>query len=188
MTAPTPTDPTTQPWGTPPPAKPEPDPSKPAIWRRPWAVGVAGLIVGILLGGAVGSSDTQSTAPSKPRATTAATTATTATSAPVETTPAETYRTPEVGDFTLRVKILSKENFGEAGSNLTFRVQAGWPDGYDPSKTYEVTYEVRGPEDGPMVNTFTVTGDSYDAPSEEIASTASVGTKLTAKVTAVEEV
>lgn len=187
MTQTIPTDPPTQPWGTPPPPKPNPQP-KPALWRRPWIVGLAGLVVGIMLGGAIGSADSPTPA-SRPRAAgVTQATSPAVTDAPVETTPAETYRTPKPSDFTLRVKVLSKENFGEAGSNITFRVQAGWPDGYDPSKTYEVTYEVRGPEDGPMINTFTVTGDQYEAPSEEIASTSSTSTKLTAKVTAVEEV
>jgi hypothetical protein len=41
---------------------------------------------------------------------------------------------------------------------------------------------------GPMVNTFTVTGDEYERTQEEYAQTSSVSAKLTAKVTSVEEV
>lgn len=185
-TTPTPTGPPAQPWGTPPPPA-EPRPSKPAIWRRPWVVGVAGLVVGIMLGGAIGSTDTPSPA-AKPKAPVTQATSPAATDAPAETTPAETYRTPKASDFKLTVKVLSKENFDTAGSVITYRINAGWPDGYDPDKTYEVTYEVRGPQDGAKVNTFTVTGDEYERPSEETVQTASTGTKLTAKVTAVEEI
>jgi hypothetical protein len=86
------------------------------------------------------------------------------------------------------VKILQKENFGEAGSNITFRIQASWNKTYDPSKTYEVTYEVRGTEGGPMVNTLTVTGDQYERTQEEYAQTSSTSAKLTAQATDVEEV
>ena len=39
-----------------------------------------------------------------------------------------------------------------------------------------------------MVNTFNVTGDEYERPSEESASTASVSARLTACVVSVEEV
>jgi hypothetical protein len=74
-------------------------------------------------------------------------------------------------------------NFGEAGSNITFRIEAAWDKTYDPSKTYEV----RGTEGGPMINTFTVTGDRYETTREELAQTPSTSTKLTARVTDVEE-
>jgi hypothetical protein len=108
--------------------------------------------------------------------------------ASVTTTEAATsYPTPKPGDFTLTVKILGKQCFGSAGCNLTFRVEAGWDGDYDPDKTYEVVYEVRGGEDSPQVNTMTVTGDSYERPQEETVSTSSAKRKLTAAVTSVEE-
>ena len=113
-----------------------------------------------------------------------------ATAAPVTepaTTPETTYPTPQVSDFALKVKVLEKTNFGSAGSNITYRIVAGWDGLYDPDKTYEVTYQVRGGEDGPSINTMTVTGNDYQVDSEETVSTASVGQRLTAKVTSVEE-
>lgn len=100
-----------------------------------------------------------------------------------------TYATPKRSDFTLAVKILSKENFGSAGSNITYRIQLS-QDGtktYDPAKTYELTYQVNGGEDGPAVNTLTIQGDNYQTDNEEIASTKSVSDKLTVKVLSVEE-
>jgi hypothetical protein len=66
--------------------------------------------------------------------------------------------------FYLEVEVLTKESFGSltasSPSHLGRLVQA-----------YEVTYEVRGPEDGPTVNTFEVTGDEYRTEREETAST-----------------
>jgi hypothetical protein len=98
-----------------------------------------------------------------------------------------TFATPKPRDFTLTVKVLRKENFGSAGSLIDYRIVADWKGTYDPDKTYEVTYEVRGGEDGPKVNTMTVTGDEYQRETEESISTSSVGQKLTARVTSVDE-
>ena len=70
------------------------------------------------------------------------------------------------------------------GCGLT---QAGWDGTYDPDKTDEVVYEVRGDESGPQTNNFTITGDEYEISQEEIASTRSSGVKLTARVPSAEE-
>jgi hypothetical protein len=85
------------------------------------------------------------------------------------------------------VKTLSKQCFGSAGCNITYRIEVGY-DGppLDPSNTYEVVYEVRGGEDGPQVNTLTVEGDQSSVDSEESISTSSAGRKLTAVVTSVD--
>lgn len=128
------------------------------------------------------------------KATTLGTTVTSQTTAaaPAETEPpvAEpTYATPKRSDFTLTIKILSKENFGSAGSNITYRIKVSQNGAktYDPAKTYELTYQVNGGEDGPAVNTLTIQGDNYQTNSEEIASTGSTGDRLTVKVLSVEE-
>jgi len=110
------------------------------------------------------------------------------TSPPATDPPAPTFATPTPRDFKLTVKVVKKENFGSAGSNITYRIDAAWSKTFDPDKTYEVTYEVRGGEDGPAVNTLTVTGDEYQREREEFISTSSVGQKLTARVTSVDEV
>lgn len=95
---------------------------------------------------------------------------------------------PTKGDFTLKVKILSQECFGEAGCNITFRIKpeyTGPP--LDPDVTYEVTYEVSGTQD-PMSNTFTITGDQASVEQEELAQTTSASIELRAHVTDVEQV
>lgn len=53
----------------------------------------------------------------------------------------------------------------------------------DPSVTYEVVYEVRGGEDGPVTNNLTVTGDTSSVDDEEMVSTKSRSTRLTVVVT-----
>ena len=204
-----PPDQPTQPGGWVPPAQPSDQPTQPGGWGPPpgpppapkgsrtftgrqvlalaLAVGTAALLLGIVIGAA--GAGVYNRAGTKPRA--AATTtqppATPATEEPVTTEAASTYPEPKPSDFDLEVKVLKKENFGSAGSLITFRIEAGWSKTYDPDKTYEVTYEVRGPEDGPMLNTFEVTGDEYRVEPEETASTPSASTRLTGRVTDVEE-
>jgi hypothetical protein len=192
---PLPPDQPTQPggWGPPPgPLAGFPAGKQPRLWRGRQvlvlavAVGAACLTLGTMIGAAVARLD--ETAGTRPRA--AATTrppATAAAEEPATTEPAPAYPEPKPSDFDLKVKILKKENFGSAGSLVTFRIEAAWSKTYDPDETYEVTYEVRGPEDGPMVNTFEVTGDEYRTQREETASTPSASTRLTARVTDVQE-
>ena len=182
-------------WGQPPPSTSPPGPPagqpKPQWYRRGWVLFAAGLVLGLLFGLAIGSADPTPPTDQRPRtaATAPAPTATEATtevtSAPATDPPAVT---PKIRDFKLTVKVLSKQCFGSAGCSLTYRVDAGWPDGYDPDVEYEVVYEVRGGEDGPQINTMTVQGDSYERSQEESISTSSAGKRLTAVVTSVEEV
>ncbi|MER5336775.1 hypothetical protein [Micromonospora sp. NPDC002717] len=127
-------------------------------------------------------------------ATSAAPQAHPATSAPAPTAPATTappapaYGTPTKSDFKLKVKILKKQCFGSAGCNITYRIDVTYTGDVDldPSKTYEVTYQVKGAED-PIINTFEVSGDSASVQQEEMAGTKRSGDKLTAVVTDVSE-
>jgi hypothetical protein len=100
-------------------------------------------------------------------------------STPTETVP--TYATPVASDFKLAIKVLKKECFGSAGCNLTYRILVTYSGAeLDPTLTYEVVYEVRGGEDGPVTNTLTVTGDTSSVDEEEFVSTKNRSTKLTA--------
>jgi hypothetical protein len=170
----------TQQWGqTPASAPPAPSPKRHT--GRNVLLAVAAIVVGLMVIGSLG--DSGGSTPSA-----VSTAARPATPAATEAPVAEpTFATPKPRDFTLTVKVLEKTNFGSAGSNITYRIVAGWNGTYDPDKTYEVTYEVRGGEDGPAVNTMTVTGDEYQVEDEEFISTATVGQKLTARVTSVDE-
>lgn len=101
---------------------------------------------------------------------------------PTETVPA--YATPTAKDFKLTVKVLKKECFGSAGCNLTYRVLVAYSGStLDPAVTYEVGYQVRGGEDGPVINTLTVTGDTSSVDEEESVSTKNNSTKLTVSAT-----
>lgn len=95
---------------------------------------------------------------------------------------------PKPADFVLTVKTLSKQCFGSAGCNLTYRIVVayGGPT-LSPSKTYEVTYNVRGGDDGLVTATFTVTGNISSVEEESYISTKNKTIKLSAVATEVSE-
>jgi len=158
---------------------------------RTIAIAAAALIVVGGVAGALGTGGKKATAPAR---TTSSAPSTTAAAIqppileqPTDTTPA--YVTPKKGDFEVTLKILSKECFGDAGCNLTYRAKLSQslPTGaLDPDVTYDLTYVVHGDESGPQTETMYITGDQYEQPSEGIAQTATSGTKLTVTVTKIE--
>ena len=102
---------------------------------------------------------------------------------PIEKAPDDTY-TPVAKDFKLAIKVKSKECFGSAGCVLTYRVDVQYlGQALDPSQTWEVTYQVTGGESGPIVNTFTVTGDEASVDQIENLSTKSVNYRLRVSIT-----
>jgi hypothetical protein len=151
--------------------------------RNPIVTGVAGLLVGLVIGVSGASTPTDEAGPN-------------GVTAPVEDSPTPSPSpVPEPAglqltkdNLKLDLQILSKENFGSAGSNIEYRVVPtllASTNELDAEGVWEVTYEVLGAEDGPIIGTFKVwgTGD-YEVP-EGLASTPSVSTKLRVKVTAV---
>ena len=107
---------------------------------------------------------------------------------PAASDPGPSYVTVNSHNITVTLKILTKDCFGSAGCNVTYRPQVtqSVPAGsFDPSVTWDVTYEVRGGSDGAQTGTLTVTGDSYES-SEDLTQTGSQGVKLTAVITDIE--
>jgi hypothetical protein len=90
------------------------------------------------------------------------------------------------GNYSARVKILSKECFGSAGCNVEARVLIS-ADSTADGRPAELTVRVTGPEDGAAIQTIGVDEDGkYSAP-ELLVSTPRQATKLKAKITDVEE-
>lgn len=94
---------------------------------------------------------------------------------------------PELTAFVLSPKITEKQCFGSAGCNVSFRVDVSLNAPLDERATYEVTYEVTGVEDGPLVGTFEITGEQYTV-AEESVSTARSSSKLKIRATSVTRV
>ena len=173
-------------WGQPPPPRP---PQKRWSTAKIVTVVLAGVVGLILLTVAVTVLATHQLATSSDTDTRAAATTTQPAGAaePATTEPAISYPEPKLSDFELEVKELKREKFGSAGANVTYRIEAGWGPTYDPDKTYELVYEVRGGEDGPERNFMEITGDEYRSEQEESISTADVDQRLTVKAVSVEE-
>lgn len=106
------------------------------------------------------------------------------TSSETPTVSESAYPRPAAKDFKLTVKTLGKQCFGSAGCNVSYRILVAYSgDELDPSVSYDVVYEVRGGEDGPVTNTLTVTGDTSSVQEEESVSTKNRSAKLTVVVT-----
>ena len=92
-------------------------------------------------------------------------------------------------DVTVKLRITDKQCFGSAGCSVSWKIEAG----VDPAllsddTDYEVTYEVKGVEDGPTVSTFKLNGDGTYEVDEGFGDTPNKGTKLTVKVTGVDKI
>ena len=188
-------------WGQ--PGYVAPDAPKPKFPKGTGRVAVAiyALIVGIGIGALGGGGEEPTTTANAPAASQKQEPAAEPVAEPAKTeepapepepTPEKAFKAPTTRSFKLEVKTLEKDCFGSAGCLVSFRVEPtyrGYVSELDPAITYEVTYEVTGDEDGPIVKTFEITGNQVDYgwTDEETASTPSSGTVLKAKVTDVSE-
>jgi hypothetical protein len=94
---------------------------------------------------------------------------------------------PTPTDFAIQVKTLSKSCFGSAGCNVTYQIDPQYVGSADLSgRSFTVVYEVIGGDSGPQIDNFRVSGDGTAHYSrEELVSTSSSGTVLTAKATGI---
>ncbi|WP_375478845.1 hypothetical protein [uncultured Jatrophihabitans sp.] len=177
-------------------ATPPPPPPPPPRQRNGspllWTAVVIALVIGVAVGYVFGDSRHDN----KGTATAAATTDDSPSilaSAPAEPTDTPTEEpsptTPNLApsDFTIKLRVRSKECFGSAGCDLTYQIDPQYNGIEDISSgSWEVTYVVRGGQDGPQVNTFTLKDGQASFDDSESIQTTSSGTKLRAKVTSVE--
>jgi hypothetical protein len=143
---------------------------------------VAVLAVGLLTSCGSGTAK-PSAAPSK------TTSAPAAETSPEPTVP-EVYATvPEPSDFMISLKTKRKHCFGSAGCNVTVEpdLTYGGILPLDPDKTYSVTYEISGDDDGPVIDTIELSNAKSMRFYPQSLSTTSSGVKITAEVTDVEE-
>ncbi|NUK48834.1 hypothetical protein HRW14_00620 [Streptomyces lunaelactis] len=105
---------------------------------------------------------------------------------PTEEPMEEIYnKAPVREEFSLDLKTKSKQCFGSAGCNVTVEPNLSYlgPLPLDPDKTYSITYEVRGGEDGAIIQTMELTNQTSLSYHPVVMSTATSGAKLTAEVT-----
>jgi hypothetical protein len=104
----------------------------------------------------------------------------------VEETEEPSYE-PTATDFSIDLSVKERKCFGSAGCNVTYRVEPNYEGLQTPTGTWEITYEVRGIEDGPQVQTFTLTDDSFSFEPEITVQTRNADAEAKAKVTNVIE-
>lgn len=97
-----------------------------------------------------------------------------------------TYAEVDAADFTVKLRTTERHCFGSAGCNVTVE-----PDltllmdssELDPDVVYEITYEIRGDESGPVVETAELSNRTSLNFTPSLISAASSGTKLSVEIT-----
>ena len=92
---------------------------------------------------------------------------------------------PVAEDFVIDLRVTEKKCFGSAGCNVTVSIDPSYVGTGPLPESFQVTYEIRGGEDGPQVNTFSVKDDTISYDGEERVSTSSSEVELEAVVTEV---
>ncbi len=154
--------------------------------RWPWVVLALVLIavMGVCIAGAVASDEPsagRTAVQQQPRASRPV-----PTTEPVRPVGDQPGAALDADDIKLKIRKTGNQCFGAAGCLVDYRITVTLNHEPPAGRTYLVTYEVRGVRDGPIVDTFTLYGTTYDVPDGN-AQTRRQSTKLTAVVTTVEE-
>lgn len=84
----------------------------------------------------------------------------------------------------LGIRVRSKECFGSAGCNVTLQIDPSYVGNQDVTAgSWEMTYEIRGVEDGPVIETMTLETGTFSFPEEQMVGTTSSASPITAVVT-----
>ncbi|MFJ2392835.1 hypothetical protein ACIOTI_08815 [Streptomyces sp. NPDC087843] len=101
-----------------------------------------------------------------------------------------TYTDLDADSFTIDLKTKSRQCFGSAGCNLTVEPSLSLAvdsEDVDPDATYEITYEIRGDESGPVIETAELTEQTSLSYTPSSISTVSARTKVSVKITDVQK-
>lgn len=157
--------------------------------RKPWIIpGAVGLIIGLVIGSGVtiaaqsGDSDD-----SRPAAASNFNDAEPVDEPTEEATEEPVAVPPTVDQFAVKLRIKERHCFGSAGCNVTVGVEPSFTGFVPPDGTWDITYEVRGAEDGAVIQTFKLEDDQFNFSPEISLSTTSARSKLSAVVTDVVE-
>jgi hypothetical protein len=96
------------------------------------------------------------------------------------------YDTVDEDSFSIELRTTSRQCFGSAGCNVIVEPEVtylGDSEDIDPEAVYEITYEIRGDESGPVLDTLELSDQTTINYSESMISTASSGVKVTVKIT-----
>ncbi|MDX2933044.1 hypothetical protein [Streptomyces ipomoeae] len=175
----------------PPPAFPPPAPPPPKRNRtNAIIIGSAAAIIATII--TTGIVVVQTRDDASPPATTAKSSApeddavTTAADEPdPDLEPEPTYAEVDADSFTIKLRTTERQCFGSAGCNVTVEPKLTYVgiEDLDPDAVYEITYEIRGDESGPVIETAELTDQTSLNYSPSMISTASASTKVSVKIT-----
>ncbi|MYU20807.1 hypothetical protein GTY84_02835 [Streptomyces sp. SID8352] len=107
-----------------------------------------------------------------------------------EPEPEPTFVEPTVDDFTIELRTTSRQCFGSAGCNITVEPKlsyTGLTDALDPDAVYQITYEIKGDDSGPILKTLELSDQTTLNYTPTSLSTASASKKLSVKITEINE-
>jgi hypothetical protein len=109
-----------------------------------------------------------------------------ATAAAEEPDPGSTYNELAADSFTIKLRTTDRQCFGSAGCNMTVEPRLsylGLTEDIDPDAVYEITYEIRGGESGPVIETAELSDRTSLNFTPTVLSTASASSKISVKIT-----
>ncbi|WP_250402234.1 hypothetical protein [Streptomyces cellostaticus] len=151
-------------------------------------ISAAAAVIAAVVG--TGVAVVQSRDDSKPAATAQASTPAKDVDAAADEPDEPTYTAIDADSFTITLRTTERQCFGSAGCNVTVEPDLTLlvdSDSVDPDAVYEVTYEIRGDESGPIIETAELSDQTNLNYRPSILSTASSRTKVSVKITDVIE-
>ncbi|MGW9058896.1 hypothetical protein [Streptomyces sp. NPDC055733] len=103
-----------------------------------------------------------------------------------ESEPEPTFPPLSADDFTMTLRTTDRQCFGSAGCHVTVEPKLEFTGNFmdiDPAAVYEITYEIRGGDSGPIIETAELSDETTLNFTPTFLSTPSSGTKVTVKVT-----
>lgn len=103
-----------------------------------------------------------------------------------ESEPEPVYADVDAESFDIELRTTERQCFGSAGCNVTVEPKlsyVGLSEDLDPDAVYEITYEIRGDESGPVIETAELAEQTSLTYTPTSLSTASSGTKVSVKIT-----
>ncbi|MGW6924474.1 hypothetical protein ACWGA9_24835 [Streptomyces sp. NPDC054950] len=180
-------DTTPPPPGFPPPLPPEPPATLKKSRTNAVIIGAAAAVIAAVVATGVVVQSTDANDDSKPATNTSAASSVpdedAITPAAEEAEPAYAYLAPT--DFTMKLRTTERQCFGSAGCNVTVEPDLTYvgSGNINPDVVYAITYEIRGDESGPVIQTAELSNETSLNYTPSVISTPSSGTRVTVEIT-----
>ncbi|MFE2047975.1 hypothetical protein ACFXAS_05670 [Streptomyces sp. NPDC059459] len=102
-----------------------------------------------------------------------------------EAAPEPAYATLSADSFKMTLRTTERQCFGSAGCHMTVEPSLEYlgTDVVDPDAVYDITYEIRGDESGPVIETAELSNSTSLNYTPTMISIPSAGTKVSVEIT-----